>query len=119
MARARHRRGVRLGRRSKVKRRFILSTFLPSTRRGWGVVVSLPGILQVLLYIALLVAITRPVGAHLARVFNGERTFLDVVLRPVERLIYRLTAVNPEAEQGWVGYTFALLLFSVAGALVA
>jgi len=80
--------------------------------------VSLPGILQILLYIALLVAITKPVGAHLARVFNGERTFLDVVLRPLERLIYRLTAVNPEAEQGWVGYTFALLLFTVAGALV-
>ncbi len=79
---------------------------------------SLPGILQILLYIALLVAITKPVGAHLARVFNGERTFLDVVLRPLERLIYRLTAVNPEAEQGWVGYTFALLLFTVAGALV-
>jgi K+-transporting ATPase ATPase A chain len=80
--------------------------------------VSLPGILQVLLYIALLIAITKPMGAYLARVFNGERTLLDVVLRPLERLIYRLTAVKPEAEQGWVGYTFALLLFSVAGALV-
>ena len=83
---------------------------------------SLPGILQVLLYVALLVAITRPMGAHLARVFAdpgpGQRNFLSPVLGPLERLIYRLTAVNPEAEQGWVGYTFALLLFSLAGALV-
>jgi K+-transporting ATPase ATPase A chain len=61
-------------------------------------------------------------GAHLARVFAdpgpGQRNVLSPVLGPLERLIYRLTAVNPEAEQGWVGYTFALLLFSLAGALV-
>ena len=74
---------------------------------------SLAGILQVLLYVALLVAITRPMGAHRARVFAdpgpGQRNFLSPVLAQLERLIYRLTAVNPEAEQGWVGYTFALL----------
>jgi K+-transporting ATPase A subunit len=84
--------------------------------------VSLPGLLQVLVYVVLLVAITRPMGAHLARVFadpgSGQRNFLTPVLGPVERAIYRQTAVNPQAEQGWVGYTFALLLFSVAGALV-
>jgi K+-transporting ATPase ATPase A chain len=84
--------------------------------------VSLPGLLQVVLYVVLLVAITRPMGAHLARVFadpgSGERNFLTPVLGPLERAIYRLTAVNPEAEQSWVGYTFALLVFSVAGAVV-
>ena len=83
---------------------------------------SLPGLLQVVLYVVLLVAITRPMGAHLARVFadpgSGQRNFLAPVFGPLERAIYRLTAVNPEAEQSWVGYTFALLVFSVAGAVV-
>src|SRR6266581_4323810 len=82
---------------------------------------SLPGILQVVLYVALLIAITKPMGGHLARVFadpdSGQRNFLAPVFEPLERAIYRLTAVNPVAEQGWVGYTVALLLFSVAGAL--
>ena len=83
---------------------------------------SLPGLLQVVLYVVLLVAITRPMGAHLARVFadpgSGQRNFLAPVFGPLERAIYRMTAVNPEAEQSWVGYTFALLVFSVAGAVV-
>src|ERR1041385_5254227 len=78
---------------------------------------SLPGLLEVVLYAVVLFAITRPVGLHLWRVFSGQRTFLDPVFGPVERAIYRLTAVNPEAEQGWKGYAFALLLFSVVGAV--
>jgi K+-transporting ATPase ATPase A chain len=84
--------------------------------------VSLPGLVQVLVYVVVLVAITRPMGAYLARIFAdpgpNQRNFLAPVLGPLERAIYRLTAVNPQAEQGWVGYTFALLIFSVAGALV-
>jgi K+-transporting ATPase ATPase A chain len=84
--------------------------------------VSLPGVLQVVLYVVLLVAITKPMGAHLARVFAdpgpSQRTFLTPVVGPLERAIYRLTAVNPELEQSWVGYTLALLVFSVAGAVV-
>src|SRR3954447_12730223 len=79
---------------------------------------SIPGLLEIALYVVVLVLITKPVGLHLWRVFSGERTFLDRVLGPLERLIYRLTGVNPEAEQGWKEYAFALLVFSAAGAVV-
>jgi K+-transporting ATPase ATPase A chain len=79
---------------------------------------SLPGLLQIAVYVLLLFLITKPIGLHMARVFNGEPTFLSPVLEPLERGIYRLSAVNPELEQGWKGYAFAMLLFSVVGALV-
>jgi K+-transporting ATPase ATPase A chain len=79
---------------------------------------SLPGLLQIALYVGVLFLITKPVGLHMWRVFDGERTFLTPVLGPVERFVYRLTGVNPEVEQGWKGYAFAMLLFSVAGALL-
>jgi potassium-transporting ATPase potassium-binding subunit len=78
---------------------------------------SIPGLLQIALYVVILFVITKPVGLHLARVFSGERTFLDPLMGPLERSIYRLTGVNPHAEQGWVGYAFALLVFSLVGAL--
>src|SRR5579871_6243506 len=78
---------------------------------------SLPGLLEIALYVVILFLITKPVGLHLYKVFSGQRTFLDPVLGPLERLIYRLTGVNSEAEQGWKGYAFALLIFSVVGAL--
>ena len=55
---------------------------------------SIPGLLQVALYVVLLILITRPVGLYMARVFSGERTFLDPLVGPVERAIYRVTAVD-------------------------
>src|SRR5437588_7812120 len=79
---------------------------------------SIPGLLQVVLYVVVLVLITRPIGQYMARVFTGERTFLDRLMGPVERAIYRVTAVDPGAEQSWLGYSFALLVFSAAGAVV-
>src|SRR5438270_1991450 len=79
---------------------------------------SIPGLLQRVLYVVVLVLITRPIGQHMARVFTGERTFLDPLMGPAERAIYRVTAVDPAAEQSWVGYSFALLVFSAAGAVV-
>jgi K+-transporting ATPase ATPase A chain len=79
---------------------------------------SIPGLAQVVLYVVVIFAITKPVGLHLWRVFAGERTVFDPLLRPAERVIYRLTGVNADAEQGWVGYAFALLIFSAVGALV-
>ncbi|HYW90534.1 MAG TPA: potassium-transporting ATPase subunit KdpA, partial [Chloroflexota bacterium] len=78
---------------------------------------SVPGLLQVALYVLLVFAITKPLGLHLYRVFSGERTLLDPLLRPAERLLYRLTGVNPDTEQSWKGYAFALLTFSAVGAL--
>ena len=76
---------------------------------------SIPGLLQLVLYVVLLILITKPLGLFMWRVFDGERTFLTPVIGPLERVIYRLTGVHPEVEQGWKGYTFALLLFSVVG----
>src|SRR5437879_5226121 len=78
---------------------------------------SIPGLLQVALYILVIFAITKPLGLHLWHVFTGQRTFLDRVMGPVERLIYRMCAIDPAAEQSWKGYAFALLSFSVVSLL--
>ena len=59
----------------------------------------------------------KPFGGYMTRVFNGERTFLSPVLRPVERGIYWLCGVDEKQEQHWVTYAVAMLLFSVAGFL--
>jgi potassium-transporting ATPase potassium-binding subunit len=73
------------------------------TANGW---------LQIIVYLAVILAITKPVGVFIARVFSRERTFLDPVLRPFERLIYRLTMVDEEHEMRWTEYAFSMLLFS-------
>jgi K+-transporting ATPase ATPase A chain len=75
---------------------------------------SIPGLLQIVLYVVVLFAITKPVGLLLFRVFSTEHGSFT----PIERWIYRLTGVNPEVEQGWVGYAFAMLLFSAVGGLL-
>jgi K+-transporting ATPase ATPase A chain len=59
---------------------------------------TINGWLQILFFLLLILAVTKPMGIFLTRVFNRERTFLDPVLRPLERLIYRLTGVNEERE---------------------
>ena len=79
------------------------------TANGW---------LQFAIFCALLLATVRPVGLYLARVLEGQRTWLDVVLRPVERLIYRLAGVQAEHEMNWREYAFALLGFSAVSMLV-
>ena len=73
------------------------------------------GLLQIALYFGVLVLLIKPLGLYMARVFNGERTFLDPVLRPVERLIYRISGVDPRQEQHWTTYTAAMLIFNLAG----
>ena len=78
---------------------------------------SLPGILQIVLYVAVLLAITKPVGLYMVKVFGGERTFLSPVLQPVERLVYRFTGVDPALEQRWTGYAAGMVLFNLAGLL--
>jgi len=79
------------------------------TANGW---------LQIIVYLAVILAITKPIGVFMARVFSRERTFLDPVLRPVERLLYRLTLVDEEHEMRWTEYAFAMLLFSGVSMLV-
>jgi K+-transporting ATPase ATPase A chain len=73
------------------------------TANGW---------FQVGVYFVLLLAITKPVGLYMARVFSGEKTFMDPVLRPVERLLYRLTGVDEKHEMRWTEYAIAMLLMS-------
>jgi potassium-transporting ATPase potassium-binding subunit len=70
-------------------------------------------IIQLAVYFILVTAISVPLGLYMARVFSNERTFLDPVLSPVERLIYKICGINPEVEMGWAGYAIAMLAFSL------
>lgn len=76
---------------------------------------TLVGWLQALVFFALVLALTKPLGAYMARVFDGERTLLSPVLAPVEGAFYRLCGIRRTEEMTWKGYLFALLAFSVAG----
>jgi K+-transporting ATPase ATPase A chain len=76
---------------------------LKMTANGW---------LQISVYLLVILAITKPLGIFMTCVFTRERTFLDPVLRPLERLLYRLTGVDETREMRWTEYTFAMLLFS-------
>ena len=73
------------------------------TANGW---------LQFALYSLVLLALVKPVGIYLARVLEGEKTWLDPVCRPLERIIYKLSGVNAGSEMNWRQYAFALLGFS-------
>jgi potassium-transporting ATPase potassium-binding subunit len=72
------------------------------------------GWFQIFLFVAVLLLITKPVGVYLTRVFQGDRTFLDFLLRPIEKLIYRTSGVDETKEMGWKEYGVAMLLFSAA-----
>src|SRR6186997_1118384 len=76
------------------------------------------GWIQILLYCAIIIALVKPLGWYMTRVFNGERTFLSPVLRPVEVGLYRLGGVDEMREQGWVNYTLGMLFFHVGGFLI-
>jgi K+-transporting ATPase ATPase A chain len=71
------------------------------------------GVLQILIFIAAVVAVTVPMGAYMYKVFAGERTFLHRLLRPVETAIYRFCGVDEAAEHHWTGYAGGVLAFSV------
>jgi potassium-transporting ATPase potassium-binding subunit len=79
------------------------------TANGW---------LQILLFIGIIIAIAKPVGIFMTQVFTGERTFLHPVMRPLERLVYRLTGVDEEREMRWTEYAAAMLLFSLVSMLL-
>ncbi|HEX7288847.1 MAG TPA: potassium-transporting ATPase subunit KdpA, partial [Candidatus Angelobacter sp.] len=79
---------------------------------------TLNGWLQILFYFAVVLLATKPLGVFMARVFSHERTFLDPVLRPLERLIYKVTGVNEGREMHWTEYSIAMLLFSGVSMLV-
>jgi K+-transporting ATPase ATPase A chain len=72
-------------------------------------------LIQVGLFSVLVTAISVPLGLYMARVFAGEPTFLDPVLKPAERAIYRICGIHPAAEQTWIEYAVSMLLFSAVG----
>jgi K+-transporting ATPase ATPase A chain len=76
------------------------------------------GLLQIAVFFVAVLALTKPMGAFMARVFEGERTWLHPLLRPLERLIYRLCGIKEDQEQRWTGYAGSLLMFSLAGLLL-
>jgi potassium-transporting ATPase potassium-binding subunit len=76
------------------------------------------GWIQIILYCAIVVALVKPLGWYMTRVFNGERTFLSPILRPVEAGIYWIGGVDERREQHWLAYTVAMLLFHVGGFLL-
>ena len=76
------------------------------------------GWLQILVFIAAIVAVTRPLGVYMFRVFEGGRAPFPRVLGRFERLLYRLSGVDPKHEQTWQAYTFSLLAFSAFSMLV-
>ena len=76
------------------------------------------GLLQIFFFFLVLLALTKPLGAYMARLFEGERTFLHPVVRPIERLVYKLCGVDESNEQHWTHYAGSLLAFSLAGILL-
>jgi K+-transporting ATPase ATPase A chain len=76
---------------------------------------TINGWIQILIYCVLVTALVVPLGWYMTRVFNGERTFLSLILRPVEVALYRLGGVDEKREQDWLTYTVAMLLFNAAG----
>jgi K+-transporting ATPase ATPase A chain len=79
------------------------------TANGW---------FQIALFLTLILAVTKPLGVFMARVFNREKTFLDPVIRPLERLLYRVTGVDETHDMAWTEYAFCMLLFSAVSMLL-
>jgi K+-transporting ATPase ATPase A chain len=79
---------------------------------------TINGWLQILFFLVLVFLVTKPMGVFMARVFNREKTFMDPVLRPVERLLYRVTGVDEDHEMRWTEYAISMLLFSVVSMIV-
>jgi K+-transporting ATPase ATPase A chain len=91
------------------------------TRKTYGELVvtfTFNGLAQIAVYFVLILLITKPMGLYLTAVFSGGKTWLGPVLRPVERVFYRLCGVDERREQGWKLYTVSMLMFSVAGLLL-
>ena len=74
------------------------------TANGW---------FQIVFYLLVILLLTKPIGIFITRVFNREKTILDAVLRPIEKLIYRLIGIDEQREMRWTEYAVAMLLFSV------
>ena len=78
---------------------------------------TIAGIMQIVVFFALVIALTKPAGLFMFRVFEGQRTFLHPILRPIERFVYWLGGVKEDAEQTWVRYSASIICFSLFGFL--
>ena len=76
------------------------------------------GYLQLAFYVVVLIALAKPLGAYMARVYEGQPAVLNRLGAPVERLLYRLCGVDPEREMRWTEYAVAVLVFNLLGLLV-
>ena len=76
------------------------------------------GLLQIAIYLIVLLLLVKPLGGYMARVYQGERTSLDRVLRPIEHLVYRLAGIDPQQEMNWETYALSMLLFNMLGILL-
>src|SRR5262245_51024847 len=79
------------------------------TGAGWA---------QIVLYFAILIALVKPLGGYMARVYEGEPVLLEKVFGSLERFIYRLSGVKRDDDQTWKAYAIGMLIFNVAGLLV-
>ena len=79
---------------------------------------TLNGALQLILYMVVLIALAKPLGWYMARVYDGQSVGLNRALGPLERGLYRLFGTRQDAEMNWKQYTFAMLLFNLLGFLV-
>src|SRR5262249_33932692 len=79
------------------------------TANGW---------IQIAVYCAIVVALVKPVGGFMTRVFAGERTWLTPVFRPIERVLYGIAGVDEKEDQHWTAYAVSMLLFNAAGFLL-
>ena len=79
------------------------------TFNGWA---------QILVFSAIVILLTKPLGGYMTRVFNGEPTLLSPVLHPIERGFYRLAGIDERQEQHWLAYTFAIMLFHIGGFVI-
>ena len=71
------------------------------------------GIFQIIVFFLIILALTKPMGVFMARLFEGKKTFLHPVIRPLESLTYKVIGIREESEQRWTQYTAALIAFSV------
>ena len=79
---------------------------------------TINGWIQIALYCVVIIALTKPLGFYMTRVFTGERTFMSPVLRPIERGFYRVAGIDENDEQSWFYYLFAMLVFHLGGFLI-
>jgi len=90
-----------------------------ANQQNWGQSsMTASGWFQIFLFLACVFVLTKPIGIFLARVFNREKTFLDPLLRPLEKLLYRVTGVDENREMRWTEYAASMLLFSLVSMLV-